>query len=186
MTPEGSDCGALPKRIILIRGGRRRRGTRQQKRPKSQAMMPGYEKTKSAPIRVWVYTTVTGVPSGLCVCLCTVCVCVGMLCWPLITPQHNCHSHAFTHSHSSVGNVPVCVCQDECMYQCVCVSICLSLFLSACLSVSLLLCSLIPLQYQRPWFKAAQWLRGESTDREGTLRVYRTANRSLVAITPAQ
>lgn len=26
------------------------------------------------------------------------CVCLGMLCWSLITPQHNCHSHAFTQS----------------------------------------------------------------------------------------
>lgn len=147
-------------------------------------MMAGKEKAKSAPIRLWLYITVTGEPSGSCVCVCIgglfmcvcVCVCLGMLCWPLITPQQNCHSHAFTHSRRSVGTV--CVCLHVCEYLSVfvCVSICLSLSLSlsACLSVSLLLYSLIPLQYQRPWFKTAGWLHGEPTDREETRSILRS------------
>lgn len=60
--------------------------------------------------------------------VCVWCLCasgMGTLCWSLITPQHNCHSHAFTHNPSSVHAPRVCI--D--------VSICLAASLSARLAV---------------------------------------------------
>lgn len=108
----------------------------------------------SAPDRLLQYITLNGETLRMCMCVFCIWVDLGMLCWSLITPQHNRKSHAFPHSHSSGGTQ--CVSPFIWIYQCACVSICLPLSLSACLSVNLLLYSLIPLQYQRPWFKADQ------------------------------
>ena len=100
----------------------------------------------------------------VCVCVCVygggyICVfiyvCLGMLCWPLITPQQNCHSHAFTHSRSSVGTV-LCVC----VCVCVCVYMCVSPSASPCLPASASVCYYIPRYLSSIRGHDLKWLGG--------------------------
>lgn len=79
---------------------------------------------------------------------------MGTLCWSLITPQHNCHSHAFTHNPSSLHAPRVCI--D--------VSICVPVSLSARLGVDPPP-SPIPLWHLRPRVKKHKLLEPADSDK---------------------